>query len=284
MSKANKPINLSRRGFLTGAGVALTAGALTLTGCGAQAAKAPEWPFKYVKLDPEVVRKKAHKGYYEAQCCYGVFWSILDELQQKEGYPFTQIPANMLYYGASGVAGWATLCGALNGAFAAINLVTDNEATSKLAHELLGWYSETPLPTQISNQYAVDHAFLVEEYKSDKALPQSVSNSPLCHTSVSKWCVESGFASGSKERSERCGRLSGDVAARTVELLNAYHIDGNFEAVYKLSAETEECRACHSKGKDYELGQYTRGKMECMNCHEEHEITDEMKKPEGWQQ
>ncbi|MEW5958360.1 MAG: C-GCAxxG-C-C family protein, partial [Chloroflexota bacterium] len=135
--------HISRRGFLTGAGVALTGGVLTLSACGTQSAKAPEWPFKYVKLETEVIRKKGHLGYYEAQCAYGVFWSILDELQQKAGYPFTQIPANMLYYGASGVAGWATLCGALNGAFAAINLVTDNEGTNKLTHELLGWYSTT---------------------------------------------------------------------------------------------------------------------------------------------
>ncbi len=275
--------NISRRGFLTGAGAVLTAGSLGLVSCGTTKVEVPEWPFKYVKLDTEVVRKKAHLGYYEAQCCYGAFWSILSELQDKVGHPFTQIPANMMYFGASGVAGWSTLCGALTGAFAAINLVVDNEVTKSMTHELLGWYSEVPFPSAVSNQYAVNHEFLVEEYKSDKELASSVAKSPLCHTSVTKWCKAAELPSGSKERSERCGRLSGDVAAKAVEMLNL-QLDGKFESVYKTSAETKECRSCHSKGKDYELGQWTRGKMECSNCHEEHEITDEMKKPEGWSQ
>jgi len=273
--------NISRRGFLTGAGAVLTVGSLGLVSCGSSEAEAPEWPFEYVKLDPEVVRKKGHLGYYEAQCAYGAFWSILSELQEKVGHPYTQIPANMLYFGASGVAGWATLCGALTGAFAAINLVTDNDVTKTMTNELLGWYSSTAFPSDISNQYAANHEFLVEEYKSDQPLVQTVANSPLCHTSVTKWCKEAEMASGSSERSERCGRLSGDVAAKTVEMLNL-NLDGKFEPVYKASAETQECRSCHSKGKDYELGEWTRGKVECSNCHEDHDITDEMKKPEGW--
>jgi hypothetical protein len=229
----------------------------------------PEWPWPYVKLDPEMIRKKGHLGYYKAHCCYGAFWAIIDSLREEIGFPYTQIPAEMMIYGAGGVAGWGTLCGALNGAFAAINLVTDEKTCKKIVHELMGWYTETPLPTEISNQYAVEHAFLVEEYKSDEALAQSVAGSPLCHVSVTKWCQASGYASGSPERSERCGRLTGDVAARAVELLNQY-IDNAFEPTFELPAGTTACRACHFKGKDYDQGQFTRGKMDCLQCHEPH--------------
>ena len=99
-------------------------------------------------------------------------------------------------------------------------------------------------------------------------LPQSVSDSTLCHISVTKWCKESGYASGSSERSERCGRLTGDVAAKAVELLNQ-HAAGTFTPVFALPEETEQCRTCHSKGKDFEKGQFTRGKENCVDCHGE---------------
>jgi hypothetical protein len=135
-----------------------------------------------------------------------------------------------------------------------------------LINELLGWYTQVPFPSEISNQYAVDHAFLVDEYKSDQPLVQSVSGSTECHVSVTNWCKASGLASGSSERSERCGRLTGDTAAKAVELLNQHH-DGTFEPVFAFSPEVEACRVCHHKGKEFEAGQFTRGKMECVQCH-----------------
>lgn len=124
-------------------------------------------------------------------------------------------------------------------------------------------------PSDISNQYAVEHAFLVEEYKSDKKLPQSVSNSPLCHVSVTEWCRTAQMASGSKERAERCGRLAGDVAAKAVELLNA-NLASSFVPVFEFSQDTQGCTTCHSSGENYDMGQFTQGKMECMGCHEPH--------------
>ncbi len=229
----------------------------------------PEWPWPYVKLDPEMIRKKGHLGYYKAHCCYGAFWAIVDSLREEIGFPFDQIPAEMMIYGAGGAAGWGTLCGALNGAFAAINLVTDEGTCKKIVHELMGWYTETPLPTEISNQYASEHAFLVDKYKSDEVLAQSVAGSPLCHVSVTKWCQASGYPSGSPERSERCGRLTGDVAARAVELLNQY-ADNAFEPAYEMPVGATVCRSCHFKGKEFEKGQFTRGKMDCLQCHEPH--------------
>jgi hypothetical protein len=231
----------------------------------------PSSPWSYVALDVETVRKKGHTKFYEGDCCYGAFASIIEALQEKAGFPFTQIPTKMMEFGAGGVAGWGTTCGALIGASAAINLVTDKATAKKLVSELLGWYTQTPFPSQISNQYAVQHQYYEREYKSDKELPQSVSNSPLCHVSVTKWCLASKMASGSKEREERCSRLAGDVAAKAVEMLNA-NLMGSFTAAFKPSSETQVCTTCHTKGENYDAGQFTLGMMECTSCHEPHAL------------
>ncbi len=234
------------------------------------AKEVPKWPWPYVKLDPEVVRKKAHFGYYKDACCYGAFWAIVDALREKIGFPYTQIPTELMAYGEGGLVGMASLCGALNGAAAAITLVTDKDTWKKLNKELANWYTQFPFPSDTSNQYAKDHTFLVDKYKSDKVLVSSVSHSTLCHVSVTNWCKKSGLGSGSDERSERCGRLTGDVAAQAVLLLNQF-ADKNFKAV-TASPATATCVACHTTGKDVKIGQYTRGEEDCLQCHTPHEI------------
>lgn len=225
-------------------------------------------PLPYKKIDPEVARKEGHKGYYEAACCYGTFSAIVGQLQKEVGAPYTGIPLGIMKYGEGGVVGWATLCGALNGAAAAINLVTPEEDWKKIIDELMGWYTMEKFPSEISNQYAEQGKFLVEKMKFDKVLPQNASHSPLCHVSVGEWCRASGFASGSSERSERCGRLTGDVAAQTAMLLNAW-ADKSFKASYKMSDKTVECRGCHETKTEFKAGGFTRGKMECAPCHGE---------------
>lgn len=230
----------------------------------------PASPWQYVKLDVEEVRKRGHEGYYRGDCCFGAFVGIIEALRDKVGFPFDQIPVEMMGFGAGGVAGWGTTCGALIGASAAINLVTEKDLARKIVSELMGWYTVTPFPSEQSNQYAVKHEYLVKEYKSDKELAQSVSNSPLCHVSVTEWCRTAKIASGAPERAERCGRLAGDVAARAAELLNA-NLDSPFAPVFKPSEATAGCTSCHTVGKEYDLGQFTNGKMECTSCHEPHE-------------
>ena len=257
---------ISRRDFLKG--TALAAGAFGMAGISKDVkTAASDWP--YEKLDVEQVRKLGHLGYYEGACSYGAFHAIVSALGEKVGEPYATFPTMLMKYGEGGVVGYGSLCGGLNGACAAIGLIA-GEAYKPLVNELVAWYSSTPLPSDISNELAANHEFLVDEYKSDQSLEQSVSGSTLCHVSVTNWCKNSGFASGSSERSERCGRLTGDVAAYAVELLNA-NADGAFEAVLPLSEETQTCRTCHSKGKEFDLGQWTRGKEECSACHEPHD-------------
>lgn len=287
----------TRRNFVKKSGLIMAAGAAVLAGCGPQPTpqeiiktvevtrpvevtrevekpvevvkEMPAFPWQYVKLDVEEVRKRGHEAYYRGGCCLGAFAAVVEALREKVGYPFTHIPVEMMGFGAGGVAGWGTTCGSLIGASAAINLVTKTDVARTIVDELIGQYTITPFPSQISNDYAVNHQFLVAEYKSDIELPQSVSNSPLCHVSVSEWCKTSGYASGSAERAERCGRLTGDVAALAVELLNA-NADGTFAPTFQFSEDAQTCMACHKLGENFEAGNFIQGKGECLSCHEPH--------------
>jgi hypothetical protein len=284
----------SRRSFLRLAGLSLTAGAAGLAGCAAPAPQvvdrpvevtrevtrqvevakaAPDLPWQYVALDVEQARKYGHIGYYEMECCSGTFSGVLRLLQEKVGAPYTQIPARMLRFGQGGLVGWGTTCGTLVGAAAAITLALPFDDAKKVIDDLMAWYTRTPFPSETANRYATEHLYLVKEYKSDKALPQSVSNSPLCHASVSRWCQASGFASGAPERAERCGRLSGDVAAHAVELMNAYSAKQFSPVAYKPSAESQTCTTCHTAGTDFKAGNFTLGKGECVECHDPHPLT-----------
>jgi hypothetical protein len=267
----SKKKGLSRRNFLTGAGLAVATGGVAMAGCNSNEPEIPPIPWPYTTLDTEIVRKKAHQIYYDAHCAEGAFRAIIGELKEQVGFPFTQIPDNLFIYGKGGVVGWANLCGAVNGASAAINLVTGDADGTPLVDELLSWYTQAELPTDISNEYGSTGQFLVEELHSDAVLTQSVSRSILCHVSVTNWCKASGIASGAPERSERCGRLCGDTAAKAVEILNDFQA-GTFVDALNIPAAETGCRTCHSKGPDYEMGQYTRGKMDCVICHDPHDI------------
>jgi hypothetical protein len=175
----------------------------------------PNWPWPYAKLDPELVRKKGHLRCAGGGCGYGAFAAIIEALREQVGFPYTQIPTELLYYGKGGIVALGSFCGALNGAAAAITLVTNSY--SGLVSQLANWYTKFAFPSDLSNQYAKDRAFQVG---TDKVLVPSVANSLLCKDSIANWCKESGLSSGSLERTERCYRLTGDVAAQAVILLN----------------------------------------------------------------
>ncbi len=253
---------VTRREFLAGAGgfaagaavgAMLGGSALSLVPAVRAAEAVPNGPWPYVKLDPEVVRKKGYDLYWQGGCMYGAGAAIIEALREKVGSPYSLFPVDMLRYGAGGTAGWGTLCGALNGSCAAINLVTPNADVAKLCGELLGWYGEQPFPSKAHDAYA--------KFKDQK---QSMAHSPLCHASVSDWCAASGFKEGSTERKDRCAKLTGDVAAKAVELLNAY-ADGKFTALFQPTDQTTACMGCHIGPKSTLENSLT--KMDCTPCH-----------------
>ncbi|MFK5926003.1 MAG: C-GCAxxG-C-C family protein [Desulfuromusa sp.] len=289
--------DLQRRKFIKGA--AVLSGAAICGVASVNTAKAaetlpedfvpPSMPWGYQELDPEYVRKLGHLGYYLEECGGGAFWAIMTALKEKIGYPYNLMPLpskekfieilegkhkgephpqGMMQHGVGGLMNYGSLCGAPNGAAAAINCAIPFKEAKDVTQRLLRYYETEAFPNKKSNEYAVNGEFYVPKYKSQKALPRSPSHSVLCHVSVGKWCEKSGYASGSSERSERCARVAGDTAAMAVTLLNA-HMKGNLETVFpmKLSQETVSCRVCHFKGKKFEAGQFTRGSMECSSCH-----------------
>lgn len=185
---------------------------------------------------------------------YGVFKAVVTALQDEVGFPFTMVPVDMARYGEGGVVGWSSLCGALNGACAVITMVADEKTYPKLVDEIVAWYTQNPFP-----------AYKPPKPKVAKELVASVANSTLCHASVTNWCKASGYGAKSPERSERCARLTADVAGQVVELLNK-QADGKFVADHAPAAIVSECMSCHG---DKAMNN-TRGKENCITCHEPH--------------
>ncbi|MGE4274131.1 MAG: C-GCAxxG-C-C family (seleno)protein [Desulfitobacterium sp.] len=214
----------------------------------------PSFPYPYVQLDPEKAKLDGYAGYGKSKCSYGVFEAVIGQLKDKVGYPYTMVPTQVLGWGGTGGGGWATLCGALIGASTAINYTMEKKDADKVVSELFGWYCDFSFPEFTP---APGKAL---EY--DGIMEKSVAGSPLCHVSVSNWCDASGLKAESKARSERCARITADVAAKTVELLNQFH-NKTFKVVYK-NESVEDCMMCHGKGHSLEN---TRGLMDCDQCH-----------------
>ncbi|MCL5279211.1 MAG: C-GCAxxG-C-C family protein [Planctomycetes bacterium] len=228
---------------------------------------APAWPWPYQALDVEKVRILGHDLYYDSAngggCGYGAFGAILQALKDAVGDPYTTLPPQLMYFALGGAASWGTLCGALNGASAAISLVCDKASCTKLVSELIGWYTQTKLPSALSNECAVNNAYGVN--KVSETLAQNVSGSPLCHVSVSLWSEAAGVATNDPKRAERCARLVGDTVAYAVQILND-HFSAKFVAGYVPPADVAICESCHTPTATNPPS--TNGKMECVQCHE----------------
>ncbi|MHC4118110.1 MAG: C-GCAxxG-C-C family (seleno)protein, partial [Planctomycetota bacterium] len=200
-----------------------------------------------------ITAERAYHANRKAHCMYGAFAAVVLQLAEKHGEPYRSFPLGMLRYGAGGVSGSGSLCGALNGSAALIGLfVTDEDEMKALVNELFLWYEQSELPG-----YAPDKPAL------DAEIPKSVSESVLCHVSVTRWCRSSGHKAFSEQRKERCARLTAQTAARTVELLNA-HFAGDFAAAHDLDDEVKACKSCHTKGSEKSD---SRGRMHCGSCH-----------------
>lgn len=228
----------------------------------------PSFPFPYVQLDPEKAKLAGYAGYGKSKCSYGAFEAVIGQLREKVGYPYTHVPTQVLGWGGTGGGGWGTLCGSLIGAATAINYTMEKKDADKVVSELFGWYCDFAFPEFMP---AAGKALEFEG-----PIEKSVAESPLCHASVSVWCDASGLKAESKARSERCARITADVAAKTVELLNDFH-SKNFKAVHHNEV-VDDCMICHGKGRSLEN---TRGMMDCQQCHDDidpNNLVDHIKK------
>lgn len=260
--------NVSRKDFLVNtskAAVGITAvtsiSSLVTTATAKANTKVTPWPWPYQELNADDVRIQAHYLYWNGKdCCSGVFGALVNALSTKIGDPWTNLPMEVMLFGGGGGSGWGVLCGCLNGAAALISTVASKADARNIITELWGWYTQAELPTDTANDFATQNKYLVHNY--DQDLPQNVSGSPLCHVSVSEWCILADKKVSDTERKERCARLTGDVAAKTVELLNAYFA-GSFTPTYVDPESVAACLGCH--GSTAMNNVMTR--MDCVDCH-----------------
>ena len=178
--------------------------------------------------------------------------ALLETLVEVVGAPWDSIPADMFKFGKGGALNWGTLCGALNGSIAIIELAAGNAAET-IGPELMGWYTKFPFPSSAH-----------ESYCAIKNQVTTIAESPLCHQSVTLWCDASGATINSVEKKDRCAKLAGDTAAKAAELLNAWKM-GTFVAGYKPDADVERCFSCHVGSTSREDNVQTQ--MDCLECH-----------------
>jgi hypothetical protein len=201
------------------------------------------WGYPTGGLDPAVCAERAYHGWYQNFCCWGVVDGVIGTLQDELGTPYTNIDQMAYKFGAGGINGWGTVCGTPLGAAIVVNIVVGKmgatDVGSQLSNDLMAYYSATALPEYVpaASEYAAKGG-TAAAYGDGGTFPVSVADSPLCHVSVSKWMTHANTLAaadpggpedpgytivGSKiERKERCARLAGTMAYKTVELLNAW--------------------------------------------------------------
>lgn len=214
-----------------------------------------ESSWKYEELDPSHTAGRAYQAYSEGSCMYATVASVVSQLAEKFGEPYTSFPTHLFKYGHGGIAGYGSVCGTLNGAAAIIGLLLpDKNVQDRMIADLFQWYEKEPLPR-----------FSPQDANGDFTPPASISNSVLCHASNTNWCKQTGFKVSSKERKERCRRLTADVAKQLTISLNEIHSQAYMTGTY--SDETAgTCVACH--GNEGKLDN-TAVKMSCDPCHSE---------------
>ena len=166
---------------------------------------APSYPFAYAKLDPQAVLERGYKSFYSfGGCGMGAFDAIVGQLADTVGYPFDQVPVKMMASASAGF-GAASLCGSLAGAIMAVGLVCEPAEAKEVVKGLFAWYREHPFPG----------------YQPEIKNPTSVSNSIDCLDSCSAYMSAAGVTMASDERKARCASVTGETAAKAVELINA---------------------------------------------------------------
>lgn len=191
------------------AGVALASSAFPLLNSVAEApqVEAPAYPFPYAKLDPDKAQARGYEGFFvKGGCARGSAHALIGQLADDVGYPFNQIPIDMFANGAGGY-GAATMCGSLGGAVAFIGLVCSPDDAKKVTQDLFAWYRKAELP------------IYQPKLKSETTVADSVN----CLESVGHYMEKTGVQMGDEPRLERCAGVTGDVAKKTAELLNALY-------------------------------------------------------------
>ena len=227
------------------------------------------WGYPTAGLDANAVAERAYQGFWVNACCWAVVDGVIGTLQETLGSPYTNLDLMAFKFGAGGINGWGTTCGTCLGGVLCANIIAGVTGTadkgSQMGNDLMGYYAQSsfPLYTPVVSKYAAVGG-TKPEYLPGGIIPTSISDSPLCHVSTSKWMAAATIAnggvpilSGSNERKERCARVAGTMARKTVELLNAWkagtYVAGGFHANGSASVTSDpgrpsqyNCGDCHT--------------------------------------
>jgi hypothetical protein len=161
----------------------------------------------------------------------------------------------------AGYGGQGTLCGVLGVSAHFFNLVAFDAQKTYVAmnDDLFQWYSRTSFPTQRFD--AIAHF---------PKQVQRLAKSPLCHVSVSQWTLAAGAEVTSRQKKDRCAKVTGEVVYNLVLMLNAY-AEGRYKpAHYPFEEENRACLACHGAADmwhEQDGMNNQQGKMTCVLCH-----------------
>lgn len=162
---------------------------------------------------------------------------------------------------AAGYGGQGTLCGVLGVASHFCNLVAYDEAKTyvTMTEDLFQWYSGTDFPTQRFD----DICYFPKQI-------QRKAKTPLCHVSVSQWTQAAGADVTSKQKKDRCAKVTGEVVYQLVSMLNSYNEGAYRPRKYPFKENNASCLKCHGPddmwhNKDGRNNQ--QGKMDCIHCH-----------------
>ena len=125
--------------FLALGGLLGATQATTRAGVPPQPEQLSSFPWQPHPLNIEKAKSIAYQGYYKGGCCYGAFDALLGQLAARYGAPYESFTIEMMTYGKSGVAGFGTLCGTLNGSAAAFGLLFEHKVRDNLISQLFNW-------------------------------------------------------------------------------------------------------------------------------------------------
>lgn len=111
-----------------------------------------------------------------------------------------------MFADGAGGYGAGTLCGSLGGACAVFGLFCEAKEARELRDQLYAWYKEHAFPT----------------YQPEMESVTTVSGAIECAVSVGNYMKATGYEMSDPGRLARCAAVTGETAAKAVELLNIH--------------------------------------------------------------
>ena len=196
---------------------------------------------------------------------------------------WVDVPLNLYAWcNGGGAGGWGTLCGAVAGSAGVLNLMNLHNS---LASKVFEWYTQQNFPLANLDAYEGTAVFpelfpaeVTGKAPLDDALVKghAVTDSPLCHVSVSKWLAAANVKLGDKHtdnvrglKEDRCAKVTGDTAAYAAFLINEYRAN-RLPAAWGKPAAMAGCWDCHDYSGPATLTKKdAQTKMDCLPCHTE---------------